>query len=121
MMIAMKKVFGFPFMNSGSGEDSSAKAKSEARAAIARASAKMPIDEIKLRMELALHDVKGPGIDRLQYRIRATRSADDLWLLRSDMYQAISMLHSQAEAALRINGLLACFSQWIPTRQLTRI
>jgi hypothetical protein len=123
MTIAMKKVFGFPFMNAGLSDqaDARAEAKADARATVARSVAKMPIEQIRQRMELALHDVTGIDIERLQYKIRSTRTVDGLWLLRTDMYQTISKLHSQAEAALRINQLLPCFSQWIATRQMSNI
>jgi hypothetical protein len=123
MTIVMKKIFGFPFMNAGLGNraDARAEAKADARAAVARSSAKMPIEQIKLRMEQALHDVTGIDIERLHYKIRSTRTVDGLWLLRTDMYQTISKLHSQAEAAARINQLLPCFGQWIATRQMSNI
>jgi hypothetical protein len=123
MTIVMKKIFGFPFMSAGLGDraDARAEAKADARATVARSSAKMPIEQIKLHMELALHDVAGIDIERLQYKIRSTRTVDGLWLLRTDMYQTISKLHSQAEAALRINQLLPCFGQWIATRQMSNI
>jgi hypothetical protein len=123
MLVALKKMFGSSFMNSGSDKAAmaAAKGKADARAAVAQALVKMPIEQIKLRMELLLHDMKGIAVERLQYKIRSSSTVEVLWMLRSDMYQTISMQHGQSEAALRINGLLPCFNQWIAPRQMVKI
>lgn len=80
---------------------------------------KLPIAQIKERMAQAMQDVDNIHAARLQYKIGATRNVNDLWMLRSDMYQLIATRHSESEAARRINNLSPSFSQWIPAKQLT--
>lgn len=124
MMAAMKIIPGIPFMNSSRSSDTSSTSamdRADARVARARARGKMPLPEIKLQMEDALHDLPGIESERLKYKIRTARSAHELWMIRSDMYQTISKLRSQTQAALRINQLLPCFKQWMPAQQLADI
>ena len=124
MMAAMKIIPGIPFMNSSRSTGTSftsAVDRADAQVARARARGKMPLPEIKLQMEDTLHDLPGIESERLKYKIRAARSAHELWMIRSDMYQTISKLRSQTEAALRINQLLSCFKQWMPAQQLAEI
>ena len=82
---------------------------------------KMPISQIKREIELSLQDLEGPDADSLRYKIRSAREVKDLWMLRTDVHQAISRHISQQEAAKRINALLSCFEYWIPAKTLTRI
>jgi hypothetical protein len=117
----MKQKFGILLKGLSDGAAARAKAKADARAATSRLGAKMPIAQIKVHMVQALHDVTGQEIDRLQYKIQSAPTVHALWMLRTDMHQTISKLHSQSEAALRINGLLPCFSQWIAPRQMSNI
>jgi hypothetical protein len=119
MLMTMRKVLSFPFSSSHSGGGSDS--ISPVTYQVPMQKGKLPIEHIKKRMELVLHDMKSEAVDRLQYKIRATRSVNELWMLRSDLYQVIAMLHSQSEAARRINSLLPCFSKWISSKQLTAI
>lgn len=116
----MNKVFGVSFTASGSRQSGSKAADVDASTAAQR-KGKMPLAQIKLQMDKCMHDMPGIEAERLRYKIAAARTAGDLWLLRSDMYQTIAKLKNQSEAALRINGLLSCFAQWLPDRQLSRI
>jgi hypothetical protein len=86
-----------------------------------RKGGKHDLADIKRYMLAAVNDLHSSQAERLMYKINGTRRAIDLWQLRSDIYQAISLQHGQAEAAQRINQLLPCFAQWVPTRQLTPI
>jgi hypothetical protein len=117
----MKQKFGILLKGLSDGAAARAKAKADARAVTSRMGAKMPITQIKAHMVQALHDVKGQEIERLQYKIQSAPTVHALWMLRTDMHQTISKLHSQAEAAMRINSLLPCFSQWIAPRQMSNI
>jgi hypothetical protein len=124
MMIAMKMTSILPFMNSSrSAGTSSTSAMDRAEAQVTRAKSrgKMPLPEIKLQMQAALNDMPGIEAERIKYKIHMARSVNELWLIRSDMYQTISMLRGQTEAALRINQLLPCFKHWLPAQQLAAI
>jgi hypothetical protein len=124
MIAAMKMIHGIPFMNSSRSAgtlSTSAMDRAQAQVTRAKARGKMPLPEMKLQMQAVLSDLPGIDAERLKYKIRNARSANELWMIRSDMYQTISKLRSQTEAALRINQLLPCFSQWLPAQQLAAI
>ncbi len=82
---------------------------------------KMPISQIKRKIELSLQDLEGSDADTLRYKIRSSREVKDLWMLRTDIHQAISRHISQQVAAERINALLPCFEYWIPAKAMTKI
>jgi hypothetical protein len=124
MMAAMKLIPAIPFMNSSRSSGmspTSAMDRAEAQVTRAKVRGKMPLPEIKLQMEAALSDMPGIDAERIKYKIRTAGSANELWMIRSDMYQTISKLRSQTEAASRINQLLPCFKQWVPAQQLAVI
>jgi hypothetical protein len=117
MMIAVKMTSILPFMNSSrSAGTSSTSAMDRAEAQVTRAKSrgKMPLPEIKLQMQAAFNDMPGIEAERIKYKINMARSVNELWLIRSDMYQTISMLRGQTEAALRIK-------HWLPAQQLAAI
>jgi hypothetical protein len=122
MLMTMRKVLSFPFSSThsgigGGGSDSVSPNPDQ----MPVHKGKLPIDQIKKRMELALHGATGTSVGGMVYKIRSARNVSDLWMLRSDMYQVIAMEHNQSEAARRINSLLPCFSQWIAAKQLSAI
>ncbi len=121
MLMSLRKVMSQSFSNTYSGNGGGGNSVSPATDQAPAHKGKLPIDQIKHRMELVLHDAKGADVGRMLYKIRSARSADELWMLRSDLYQIVAMQHNQSEAARRINSLLPCFSQWIGPRQLTAI
>ena len=82
---------------------------------------RMPIEQIRHQLHQTLHDCKSIDAQRIIFRINTADTPADLWLLRSDLYQCISRARDQAEAARRINALLATFSGWLPAAQLTLI
>ena len=85
------------------------------------AASKMALAQIKLQVELSFQDIEGIEAIRLRLKITASRDVQDLWLLRSDIYQLIARRLNQQVAAQRINALLPCFEQWLPARALTKI
>ena len=130
MLITLRQVLRFPLSNALSGgtegghDGVSALPSTPPRTPFFAPPAhkgKLPIEQIKQRMELVLHDAQSVQVARLRYKIRATRDVGELWMLRSDMYQVIATLHSQSEAARRINSLLPSFSQWISAKQLSAV
>jgi hypothetical protein len=122
MLMTMRRVLSFPLSSALSGAaEGGSNSVSFASFELPKHKGKLPIAQIKHRMELVLHDVKSVQVSRLQYKIGATNDVNGLWMLRSDMYQLIAMVHSQSEAARRINSLLPCFSQWISAKQLSLI
>jgi hypothetical protein len=118
----MKKVFGISFTSSRDQTGESSGSQTPALASpVSSGTGKMTMLDIKLHMDKCLHDITNIDAERLRYSIRKALNVNDLWLLRSGLYQTISKQHSQGEAALRINALLPYFKRWIPERQLSRI
>jgi hypothetical protein len=118
----MTRLFGLKSKEPHSDTVPADTAATERVANILRAAAiKQPLERIKMHMKHALADCEGPECEKLHYKLDAARSANDLWQLRSDLHQLISRLHSQQEAARRINHLLPCFAHWLPPHQLIRI
>ncbi len=120
MLMTPRQVLSFPLSRALGGEAGSGSA-SIADDAVPKHKGKLPIEQIKQRMELVLHDVDGSAAAGMLYKIRAARSVNDLWMLRSDLYQVVAVAHNQTEAARRINSLLPSFDQWISTKQLSAI
>lgn len=84
--------------------------------------APLPLAQIRQHMHLTLQDCSASvGAQRMIFKINLAQTPAELWQLRSDLHQCISRLHGQAEAARRINTLLAGFAGWIPPTQLIHI
>jgi hypothetical protein len=110
----MKHIFGAP----DAPGSNSAQVLPASKAA---APARMKLELIKERMQQQLDDFADNAAVRLKYRMSVAHDANDLWLLRSDLYQYISRAHSQLEAGRRVNSLLPCFEGWLGTHQLVKI
>ncbi len=82
---------------------------------------RLPIEQIRQNLQTLLHDCKDMRTQRVLYKINVAQTAAELWLLRSDLHQCIAHVHSQTEAAERINSLINVFEGWLPDHQLTRI
>jgi hypothetical protein len=123
VILTMSKALGFePSEDSRSPSKSFSLSKAFRRSMGAEARApKLTLSQIKLQVELAIQDLNGQDADRLRFKIRGCREAQDVWLLRSDLYQLVAKRFSQQEAAQRVNNLLPCFEGWMPTRNLTQI
>lgn len=82
----------------------------------------IPLAQIRQQMHQTLHDCSDSvGAQRMIFKINLAQTPAELWQLRSDVHLCISRLHGQAEAARRINTLLAGFGGWIPPDQLVHI
>jgi hypothetical protein len=68
-----------------------------------------------------LADCRGPACERVRDQIDGAASAEDLWLLRCEVYQLVARQHCQGLAVSRVNGLLPAFEPWLPARQLARV
>lgn len=83
---------------------------------------RLPLEQIRQQMHRTLHDCSASvGAQRMIFKINLAETPAELWQLRSDVHLCISRLHGQAEAAKRINALLASFAGWIAPAQLVRI
>ncbi|MFO1219532.1 MAG: hypothetical protein U1E89_14285 [Burkholderiaceae bacterium] len=74
--------------------------------------------ELREEFEQALRGVYGQGASLLRSRVRGADLPDDLWYLRTEIFEQVSRAISQAEAAARLRDLDALFE---PVRGRTRI
>ena len=79
------------------------------------------IEDLRADVLAALTDCAGPMCERMRWRIECTDSAQDLWLLRGELFQLIAAAHCQSVATSRINSLLPAFEGWLPRKMLTSI
>lgn len=81
----------------------------------------MPIDDVREQVRRALAGCEGPLAERMRWRIDAARTAQDLWLMRGEVFQLVAAAYCQAEAQQRVNALLPAFEGWLPARLLTTV
>jgi hypothetical protein len=81
----------------------------------------MTFDDLREQVRGALDECDGAMCERMRWRIEACRSAQELWMLRGEIFQLVATRYSQAEAARRINGLLPAFEGWMPARMLVPV
>ncbi len=72
---------------------------------------------VKREFSASLADVDSLDAEQLRWRVANAHSLRDLWHLRSDVYNAISMAHSQAEAETRLVLINAHFPSRAPRSQ----
>ena len=80
-----------------------------------------PLADIQRSLREVLDGCQGVRVDRLLYKINTAKTPAELWALRSDLYQCVAQIHTEEEAAHRIDGLSAVFRGWISAAQLTKI
>jgi hypothetical protein len=79
------------------------------------------IGELRQRSLDAIADCTRLNDERIRAQVSRAANAQQLWQLRSDIYQAIARRHCEAEAARRVNDLLPAFEGWLPPGALRRL
>jgi hypothetical protein len=79
------------------------------------------VEAVRCQLLAVLEDCDGFDVDRLRWRLHTAECAEELWLLRDGVFQAVSSQHCQAQAVQRINGLVPFFRQVLPARLLTHV
>jgi uncharacterized small protein (DUF1192 family) len=79
------------------------------------------IDELRQRSAKLLDDCTRPHADRIRVQLTRAATAQQIWLMRSEIYQTVARQHCEAEAARRLNDLLPMFEGWLPPGALTRL
>ena len=60
-------------------------------------------------------------VRRVRMQLASATSAVQLWLLRSEVYQAVAERFGQAEATARIDSLRPLFRGFVPSKQLRAV
>jgi hypothetical protein len=79
------------------------------------------VEAVRRQLLDLLEDCDGFECDRLRWRLHTCECAQDLWLLRGAVFQAIASQHCQSQAVDRINGLVPAFEQVMPPQFVTRV
>ncbi len=69
----------------------------------------------------SLADIGTEDADRIRLRIREARSLRELWHVRTELYHAVSMTHSQSEAEQRLLMLNRHFPTRAPRSQFATL
>jgi hypothetical protein len=77
------------------------------------------VEELRQRSLDAIADCTRPHAERIRSQLARAPTAQQLWLARCDIYQAVAHQHCEAEAMRRINDLLPVFEGWLPPSALT--
>jgi len=78
------------------------------------------IDELRCRSLEALADCTRPQVERIRAQLARAATPQQLWLIHSDIYQAVARQHCEFEAARRLNALSEAFEGWLPASALIR-
>ena len=79
------------------------------------------IEELRQRSLELLADCNQPQDERTRSQLRRAATAQQLWMVRCEIYQAVARQHCEAEAVRRLNALLPEFEGWLPPGALTRL
>jgi hypothetical protein len=77
------------------------------------------IEEVRRRLLSVLDDCMGFECDRVRWRVHTAECAQELWLLRDAVFQAVAAQHCQDQATARLKELVPAFRQVLPERLLT--
>lgn len=78
------------------------------------------VEAVRRQLLQVLDDCEGVESDRLRWRMHTAECAQDLWLLRSAVFQVVAAQHCQVQAAERIERLLPGFASVLPAHLTTR-
>ena len=79
------------------------------------------IDELRQRSLQLIADCTRPNDERIRGQVARAATAQQLWQVRCDIYQAIAHRHCEAEAVRRLNELLPAFEGWLPPGALKQL
>jgi hypothetical protein len=79
------------------------------------------LTRIRCAMLERVSDCELKTVRRVRMQLSGATSAVQLWLLRSEVYQAISEQFGQAEAAARIESLRPLFQGFLPAKQFRAV
>lgn len=79
------------------------------------------VEAVRRQLLAVVEDCEGFEADRVRWRLHMAERAEELWLLRDAVFQAVSTQHCQAQAVQRINDLVPFFREVLPARLLTQV
>jgi hypothetical protein len=74
------------------------------------------VEALRKQLLAVVEDCSGFECDRLRWRLHTAEHAQELWLLRDAVFQAVCSQHCREKATERINGLVPAFRDVMPAR-----
>jgi hypothetical protein len=78
------------------------------------------IEAVRRQLLAALDDCHGTDCDRLRWRLHTAERPQELWLLRDQVFQAVTREHCLQQAEERIETLLVAFRSVLPSGTVGR-
>jgi hypothetical protein len=78
------------------------------------------VEAVRRQLLAVLDDCHGTECDRLRWRLHTAERAQELWLLRDQVFQVVASEHCLQQAHERIESLVTAFGQVLPRRLLGR-
>ena len=78
------------------------------------------VEAVRRQLLAVLDDCHGSDCDQLRWRLHTAERAQELWLLRNQIFQVVASQHCLQLAHERINGLLTAFRTVLPSGMIGR-
>jgi hypothetical protein len=78
------------------------------------------VEAVRRQLLAALDDCHGTECDRLRWRLHTAERAQELWLLRDQIFQVVTTQHCLAQAQERIEGFVTVFRGVLPAGMVRR-
>jgi hypothetical protein len=78
------------------------------------------VEAVRRQLLAVLEDCHGTDCDRLRWRVHTAERAQELWLLRDQIFQVVTTQHCLAQAQERLDGLLSAFGTVLPASMISR-
>ena len=78
------------------------------------------VEAVRRRLLAVLDDCPGFECDRVRWRVHTAECAQELWLLRDAVFQAVAAQHCKDQATTRLEELVPAFRQVLPEALLQR-
>jgi hypothetical protein len=78
------------------------------------------VEAVRRQLLAALDDCHGPECDQLRWRLHTAERAQELWLLRNQIFQVVATQHCLQQAHERVESLLAAFRSVLPAAMVGR-
>jgi hypothetical protein len=78
------------------------------------------VEAVRQQLLAVLDDCHGTECDRLRWRLHTAERAQELWLLRDQIFQMVTTQHCLAQAQERIEGLVTAFRGVLPAGMVSR-
>jgi hypothetical protein len=76
------------------------------------------VEDVRRQLLAVLDDCLGFECDRVRWRVHTAECAQELWLLRDAVFEAVAAQHCRGDALARMEQVKPAFQQVLPERLL---